>query len=509
MKLVRFLAFAVLLGPAAASVRDLVAITPSANDIAAGSFAHGDELVVIKPDETLDSETLPLVILLHDKCGDAGSVEADLPIKDFVDEKRFRLAVPSASRTRWCQSCPAPTWGCRYGARAWDAWPACCHTDSSEDWEPNDLTFLQDVVALIGQTYSVDTRRLYFAGIGAGGMMTYRIACEWASDIAGIFVFGGAMPINGMDECLAFNSGTDSTHVLHVHGEEDRLVPFAGGPLTAQFASVSSNSSGEASPSAMAGAAQSIAMWAAHSGCDVDSSKEVDLNLVREPWPRRQASDTVAYRVEEGCAEGSSVELWSIKDVGHSSGNIDTSSLAEAAVLFFLAHEKPLPSPPPSPPPGPSPPPPMLPPATPIQEESSPSPPPPPPPPSPSPPPAILPNITEEEEKRVGSDASEVVVGEVQESDVTEPEDQEPEVTVQALTGPDQIEEEPEKIQDVPKTNETSAMSLNDTETEMENMEKSTNGSEAKEWWDAAKVESGASSVTLLASAFALFLVAL
>lgn len=90
----------------------------------------------------------------------------------------------------------------------------------------DDVGFLRGLVAALGAEFSIDARRIAVAGISNGGMMSYRLACEAPE-------FRLAVPVASQisallaPECRPPRPIT----VVMINGEEDPIVPYAGGPI--------------------------------------------------------------------------------------------------------------------------------------------------------------------------------------------------------------------------------------------------------------------------------------
>ena len=142
----------------------------------------------------------PLVVVLHGGFGSAGQAEQSYGWDELADRHGFLVAYPDGV------------------GRSWNAgW--CCGAARTQ--EVDDVAFVRELVAEVSATDGVDPRRVFAAGVSNGGMLAYRVACESPGLLAAIGVVAGTMV------CDCLQPGPVS--LLHIHGLEDRSVPFWGG----------------------------------------------------------------------------------------------------------------------------------------------------------------------------------------------------------------------------------------------------------------------------------------
>ncbi|HYM15325.1 MAG TPA: PHB depolymerase family esterase [Dehalococcoidia bacterium] len=179
--------------------------------------------------------------------------------------------------------------------------------------QPNDLTFVRDLLAALESQLCIDPARVFAAGYSNGGGMVQRLACDMPEPFAAVGLVGAAyLPCPGQVPVVAFN------------GTADTFVPYEG---------VSSTDPAEAAPPVPT----VIATWAAKLGCDPS------------PVISRPASDVQLSRFH-GCPAGDSeAQLYTIIGGGHTWPGaamiIDrlgtTSEQVHASLAmwaFFVAH---------------------------------------------------------------------------------------------------------------------------------------------------------------------------
>lgn len=87
--------------------------------------------------------------------------------------------------------------------------------------KPDDVSFLRALLDDLAGILQVDPRRTYAAGMSNGAMMCYRLAAEMPDRIAAIAAVGGTLAMNDPRPSRA-------VPLIHFHGTDDRVVPYAG-----------------------------------------------------------------------------------------------------------------------------------------------------------------------------------------------------------------------------------------------------------------------------------------
>ena len=142
----------------------------------------------------------PLVVVLHGGFGSAGQAEQAYGWDELADRHGFLVAYPDGVGRSW--------------NAGWCCGPAHIH-------DVDDVGFAGELIADISAGDSVNPRRVFAAGVSNGAMLAYRIACESPGLLAAIGAVAGTMV------CDCPRPGPVS--LLHIHGLEDRNVPFWGG----------------------------------------------------------------------------------------------------------------------------------------------------------------------------------------------------------------------------------------------------------------------------------------
>ena len=269
------LALAGLLAVGALAVADAEAdrAAPAERTVA----VDGREARLILP-RTLGDEPLPLVVLLHGFGGDAGSADRYLGISRRVAHDRFALLLPQGNRNL-------------FRARFWNATPTCCDFFGSN---VDDAGYLRELVGEVERIVAVE--RVSVIGYSNGGFMAYRLACDGLPKLAAIAVLAGSS-FERAQRC----DGADPLSVLHIHGDRDDLVGYAGeAELLLDWPG-------------FPGAVELAGRWARRAGC----AAAPDEDMATLDLDRRISGRETHVTAYGGCEDGIRVALWTIGGAGH------------------------------------------------------------------------------------------------------------------------------------------------------------------------------------------------
>ena len=101
---------------------------------------------------------------------------------------------------------------------SWNAGRCCA---AARDEGVDDVAFLDAVIDDVEASYPVDTSEIAMGGLSNGALMTYRYVCARSSRVHVAFVASGALVA---PSC----SFSRPVQILHMHGMNDALVPWAG-----------------------------------------------------------------------------------------------------------------------------------------------------------------------------------------------------------------------------------------------------------------------------------------
>ena len=141
----------------------------------------------------------PLVVMLHGGLGSARQAELAYGWDTLADREGFVVLYPDAI------------------GRAWNVGGGCCGMAPAEGID--DVGFVKAAIADLRARVSLDPARTYAAGMSAGGMMAYRLACDTT-----LFAAIGPVASTQLGDC----PNPAPTSILHVHGTADTSVPYDG-----------------------------------------------------------------------------------------------------------------------------------------------------------------------------------------------------------------------------------------------------------------------------------------
>ena len=173
------------------------------------------------------------------------------------------------------------------------AYPVGTKGASGLTWKPGgrgasrkvgDARFVRQIVVDLQRRYEIDAARIFLVGFSIGGSLVYELAALMADRIAAAAVLSGTM-------LGAAQPPSRPVPLIHIHGTQDRRVPFEGGrgPATPE---------GNEWPPVEAG----IAWWR-------------DVNACTTPPIVDSTRPDVTGTIWRGAAD---VELWIVEGGGHS-----------------------------------------------------------------------------------------------------------------------------------------------------------------------------------------------
>lgn len=170
-----------------------------------GELSHAgivrEHYVYIPPGAGPDT---PLVIALHGMGGNAKNLRYGIGLTKAAERFGFAVVYPQGIRLP-------------QGSRHWNA---------GFDLVPvDDLGYLSELTKSVIRTYNLAKDKVVFAGISVGGYMVYHISCRSDLPLSAIIVVAGTVSGDDWEDCHP----KERVSLLHIHGLDDVLVPFAGG----------------------------------------------------------------------------------------------------------------------------------------------------------------------------------------------------------------------------------------------------------------------------------------
>jgi polyhydroxybutyrate depolymerase len=213
---------------------------------------------------------LPLVLGLHGGCGYASHFLSEYGWSAQAEQDGFIVVAPRGLSPGGQGICAT-----------WNAGRCCPDPPVAAD----DVGFLTALLDEAQSTWTVDPDRILVTGMSNGAMMAHRLACESPEAMTMVGVVAGSL------EAVPPCTPAEPVTVLAFHGDQDEVVPFAGGGGSLLegfvFRPVSA----------------ALETWRSLHGCDRTPTVTTLDGVERSTWP--------------GCAAGTSVHLVRIDDHPH------------------------------------------------------------------------------------------------------------------------------------------------------------------------------------------------
>jgi polyhydroxybutyrate depolymerase len=170
------------------------------------------EAIIHAPPGYDPTRPIPVVLVLHPLLLDNVEMRRIVNIERFADEGPGFLAVfPNGIDHSWNAG-------------------ECCGT--AKDDKVDDVGFIRDLLAHVEASYCVDPAHIFSMGFSNGAFLSHRLACELGRPLAAIAPVAGTL---GIPEGSC--KPPSAVPVFAIHGTDDRLVPFNGGPPSIPFGS--------------------------------------------------------------------------------------------------------------------------------------------------------------------------------------------------------------------------------------------------------------------------------
>ena len=228
------------------------------------------------------SKSLPLVIALHGG-GGTGARMISLTLgglNTLADKDGFIVACPDGIEKHWNDGRPQAI------SRA--------HKDGVDD-----VGFISALIDHLDREFGIDRKRVYVTGISNGAKMSFRLACEIPDKIAAIAAVGGSM----VDPVSVYTKPSRPISVMVIHGTDDPLVLWNGGPIRFPF---SKRDFGRSIP-----VPDAVKFWVTQNQCKAEpvSTEEADLDP--------NDGTRVHKEIYSGGADNTEVIFYKIQGGGH------------------------------------------------------------------------------------------------------------------------------------------------------------------------------------------------
>lgn len=183
-----------------------------------------------------EKQHYPVVVLLHGINQEADDMERLTHFNDLADKDSVIAVYPSALHGRWNFGVAEPRPVYRRGPYRRPGWgyPGRYPGGGPPPREPgernrparaDDVDFFNRMLDKLATRFSVDTSRVYFAGLSEGGFMTMKVGCSLSDRVAAIATVGAAMPKTMV--CVP----SRPLPVVMMNGTSDPVVKYDGGEM--------------------------------------------------------------------------------------------------------------------------------------------------------------------------------------------------------------------------------------------------------------------------------------
>ena len=265
--------------------------------------ARGARTVLVTPLMFVDGET-PLIVSLHGFGGNSADHSVYFPLHERVNSDGFALLLPNGTPNG-------------EGNPFWNPTDDCCDGGKSGE---DDVAYLTELVAAAGKVREFGP--VYFFGYSNGGFMSHHMACKGLPGLRAVASLAGTSYVED-SSC----EGAPPVSVLHVHGLEDEVILFEGDQTEPD------SKSGERA--FYAGARDMAMRWGEIAGCDWPEDPQPYASLDLDSYV--QGPEAQAFRLESGCTEGISIELWVGVGSSHAPGYGE--AFMDALLAWLLSQE--------------------------------------------------------------------------------------------------------------------------------------------------------------------------
>ena len=156
------------------------------------------------PAERGDRDRLPVALAFHPGFGTAEGFEEQVALHSASEAANFIIVYPEGYQKSWNAG-------------------TCCGPALRD--KIDEVKFVRAILDDLEKVAAIDRRRIYATGWSNGARLCYYLACVMSEEITAIAPISGA--VQGPE---VGQKPSRPIPVFHVHGLEDRWVPYNGGP---------------------------------------------------------------------------------------------------------------------------------------------------------------------------------------------------------------------------------------------------------------------------------------
>jgi len=162
--------------------------------------------VIHLPKNYNDTIQYPIALVLHGAMGTGTKYSKTTKFSKIGDKEGFISIFPNGMYKSWAD------------ARG---------VSKASKKDVDDVKFLTKLIDKISHKYSVNSSKIYVAGISNGGFMVQTLACEVPKKFTAFASIISSLPDNLSNKC----SKKRNTPVLLMNGTQDNYVPYNGGEM--------------------------------------------------------------------------------------------------------------------------------------------------------------------------------------------------------------------------------------------------------------------------------------
>ena len=278
--------------------------TPGDHGCQVPEFADRDFILHIP--SGYSGQAMPLVIAMHGAGGNKegmnpitcpdGNLDSPNCLSKVSDREGFLLVYPDGT-----------SMGNVLNGRSWSqggGGSRSLRCENACQQGVDDVAYFSALLDTVARVLPYDPKRVYVTGFSNGAGMSHRLACELPNRIAAIAPVGGANQFAGAAACVA----SRPIPILHIHGDEDRCWPYAGGlgscvdsqQTSGDYVSVAESTVGIAG----------YPGWITRYGCLMTPNVESLADTMSD-------GTTTSKSTYSGCRGGVSVMLYTVAGAGH------------------------------------------------------------------------------------------------------------------------------------------------------------------------------------------------
>jgi polyhydroxybutyrate depolymerase len=216
------------------------------------------------------SNSLPLLIAFHGRLGTGEKMIKQTGFNGIADREGFIVVYPEGFKRGWADG------------------RGITHADKQG---VDDVAFIDKLIKVSHERFSIDSTRIYIAGHSNGGFMAQRLAFERSHQFAAVAAVAASL-----SELLASRCAPSrSMPILFINGTADPVTPYEGGrqPGGARVLSVE----------------DTVKMWANFNGCKKSPEVQEIHGL--------DSSPLVSVFTYAPCQNHTRVKLYRIEGGGH------------------------------------------------------------------------------------------------------------------------------------------------------------------------------------------------